>query len=120
MTEIPRFYPNGPVTDLLCDERTQDRIYLNLSGELIHLFASFSAPKNEQILKMLGELRCHLKCSQAYLATFLGVPIITLRRWERNERRPSGAARKFIWFLHALLLQTEDIRCHRDIAAWGR
>jgi len=57
---------------------------------------------------------------KARLAAVLGVPGATLRKWEGAERKPSGAAKKLIWLLHAILVKKERIPTDLHIAAWGQ
>ena len=68
---------------------------------------------------MLLKLRKDFGWPQEHLAAVLGVPKVTLRRWESGERQPSGGAKKIIWLLHTLYFAPERVRNDFDLATWG-
>jgi DNA-binding XRE family transcriptional regulator len=94
--------------------------YVNVSGELFCMLQCFEGPKPAEIRQMLLELRQHCGWTQAYLASVLGVPKVTLRRWESSERNPCGTARKLIWLVHHLVVLGAKLQNERDIVTWGK
>ena len=117
MNRPVKYYTQGREWDLLTDGT---RLYVNLCGESLYGMSKLLGPRIEEIRKMLIQLRHDNRWSEAYMAAVLGVPKITLRKWESGERRPSGAARKLIWLLHGLLMDGDSIHNDRDIATWGQ
>lgn len=83
------------------------QLYFKASGSLAEGTVWLYRPQDEQIREMLTALRNALQLSVPALAALLGVPRITLRRWMNGARRPSGAARRLIWLLHANWLEPE-------------
>ena len=96
-------------------------IHPNLSAtSLLTLTNRLYGPERKEIRRLLLAMRRELRWSQGFLAAVLGVPLITYRRWEKGTRNPSGAARKFIWFLHdSLLCGSKKARTAWDLATWG-
>jgi len=76
------------------------------------------APDNQEIRDMLSELLSTY--GKPATSKFLGVPILTLRRWFENDRRPSHTAAKGIWCVWAILLHPELLKSEWDVATWGR
>lgn len=93
----------------------------NLPGYVWATVSHACAPKREEIRHMLLELRQKLHWSQELTAGVLGVPLVTLRRWENGTRRPSGAARKLIFLLHdSFLCRPKKIQNACDLLLWGQ
>jgi len=116
MQKFPVFPQKGGMDYLRTDG---ERFYPNFSGELMSVFSFVYGPQPDAIRKALLELRIRHNWPRSYLAAVLGAPKATVRKWELGERKPSGAARKLIWLLHALLLRPDLIRNHFDIASWA-
>jgi hypothetical protein len=79
----------------------------------------FGAPDPQEIRQMLHTLRHQCRWPEKYLALVLGTPRWTLAAWMSGYREPSGAARKWIWCLYHILLNTGVVQNHRDIATWA-
>ncbi len=53
------------------------------------------------------------------LAALLGVPLVTLRAWERGSRRPSAAATRLLWLMHKMLLADQRKPVNAlDLVSW--
>ncbi len=50
---------------------------------------------------LVSEARERAGLTQAEMATVLGASLGTVRKWERGERQPSGAARTLVRIMHA-------------------
>ncbi|MBI2925543.1 MAG: helix-turn-helix domain-containing protein [Verrucomicrobia bacterium] len=88
-------------------------VYINRRGELFFTtpgclqarFTRLFAPKPERCRAMLEEIRKELGLSTDALAALLGVPSITLRRWENGQRNFCAAAKRLLWLLHCQLFE---------------
>jgi len=91
-------------------------------GQNLNLgLAEIAAPKSPEIRQMLLELRKLLGWSRGFAASVIGVTESSIEKWEKGRRRPTGAARKFIWFLHSHFIRKDDkIRNAWDLATWGQ
>ena len=99
---------------------SSDDFHPNLSGRAINEMARLFAPDREMVRGMLVKLRNQLRWSEDFAAAAIGVPTVTLRKWESGERNPSGAARKLIWFLHDTLINSpRKVGNVWDLAMWG-
>ena len=98
-----------------------DELHPNLGPKCLEGFADALAPDTEAIRHMLIELRTKLKWPRYFAAVVLGVPASTLAKWENGTRNPSGAAKKLIFLLHALVVDdSEKVKNCWDVAVWGR
>jgi DNA-binding transcriptional regulator YiaG len=86
-----------------------------------YLLAKVFTPKGQEIRQMLLELRKQLGWSRGFAAAVIGVSESSIEKWERGRRKPIGASRKMIWFLHSKCLQKDNkIRNAWDLATWGQ
>jgi DNA-binding transcriptional regulator YiaG len=98
-----------------------DELHPNLGPKCLDSFVGALAPDIEAIRQMLIELRMKMKWPRHFAAVVLGVPASTLAKWETGKRNPSGAAKKLIFLLHALVVdESEEIRNCWDLAVWGK
>lgn len=95
-------------------------IYFNASGSLAEASVWINRPSDTEIRAMLTAIRNALQLSVPALAAILGVPRVTLRRWMSGARRPSGAAARLIWLLHANWLHPEILTKPGAWLVWGR
>ncbi len=97
-----------------------DGANMALRGAAAEAAVSLSEPDAAEIRRMLRDLQVRQGWSQATLATMLGVPPITARRWLSGARRPSGAAKKLIWLTCMFFSNPGRIRTAEDFAGWKR
>lgn len=76
-------------------------------------------PADVEVSTMLQEL-CAAMGGTRELAAACGIPRLTLDKWLDGTRSPTGAARKAIWLLWALLLHPERCTSLFDVWTWGR
>ncbi len=96
-------------------------VYLTVSGQTATSLARVHAPSVEEIRGMLLRIRRTQGWSQGTLASALGVPRDTLRRWEDASRRPCRSAQKLIWIVHALVFEPEELLKGLDqVVTWGK
>jgi DNA-binding transcriptional regulator YiaG len=91
------------------------------SGEFLSKAARIFRPSSDEMRRMLRELRMRCSWSQSALASVLGAPKDTLRRWEDGTRKPSATAARLIWFLHSAYVRDEllgDLFLF-DFVSWG-
>jgi hypothetical protein len=50
----------------------------------------------------------------------LGIPVLTFRAWLAGRARPTAAAVRCIWLVHALLLRPGLVTSAFDLITWGR
>lgn len=94
-------------------------IYFNASGSLAEASVWINRPSDNEIREMLTAIRNALQLSVPALAAILGVPRNTLQKWMSGARRPSGAAARLIWLLHANWLQPEILTKPGAWLVWG-
>jgi hypothetical protein len=84
------------------------------------LFAEAFAPTDREIRRMLIALRRRLGWSRGFAAAEIGVTESAIEKWEKGRRRPRGASRKLIWFLHSqFVLNDGKVKNAWDLACWG-
>lgn len=92
-----------------------------IDGEVLVKLSRLFAPTPNEIRVMLGDFAQRLKWPRSAVAAFLGVPVVTVRKWERGERNPCAAARKLIWLLHRLSFPTDKkFTTGLGVTLWGR
>ncbi len=84
-------------------------VYAQASGKTAQLLARVHGPTDEQIRKLMLQIRRKQNWSQASLAAVMGAPKNTVRKWEEGARRPSWAAKKLIWTIHALVFAPQAL-----------
>src|SRR5678816_4365236 len=89
-------------------------------GEYIAKTAIGYAPSAEESRRTLLDMRRTLGFTRSYMAALLGVPLVTLRRWETGERQTSAAARKLIWLVEGIYFYPKRLKDSNRIATWGR
>ena len=95
----------------------RSRVYYGRDGEIVTAapgafglrLAQAYCPSTDAIREMLLQIRRRRNWSQPAMAGVLGVPLHTLRKWEEGARNPSGAAKKLIWTVHALVFEPERL-----------
>ena len=87
-------------------------------GQSLNLgLAEAFAPTNPEIRRMLLALRKRLSWSRGFAAAVLGVTESCIEKWEKGRRKPTGASRKLIWFLHSQFVRKDGkIRNAWDLA----
>ncbi|NIE72679.1 helix-turn-helix domain-containing protein [Pantoea sp. Acro-807] len=67
---------------------------MNISNQRESLkdFRSRMSAVNHMSGKQIKELRERFELSQAMLAEFMNLSVVTISKWERNEKSPNGAA----------------------------
>jgi DNA-binding transcriptional regulator YiaG len=88
-------------------------------GKFMQTLNVTMAPKPKEVTRMLKRLRAHHRWSQAFAAGVFGVDESTITKWETGRRNPGGVASKFIFLLHALLIEKRKLNCF-DLAVWGQ
>ena len=89
-------------------------------GRLAEMLATAFRPTDQATTTMLQELKRHLGVPVATLGAMLGVPRITARSWLTGKRRPSGAAKKLIWFLHMSAFNRAELAQPGTWLLWGK
>jgi transcriptional regulator with XRE-family HTH domain len=85
------------------------------------LFAEAFAPTDREVRRMLLALRRRLSWSRGFAAAVIGVTESSIEKWEKGRRKPRGASRKLIWFLHSkFVLKDDKIKNAWDLATWGQ
>lgn len=97
-----------------------DEIHPSIGVEGMLRLSDCFAPEPKKVRRMLLALRRHHRWSQRFAAAVFGVPITTMTKWESGKRNPSGAAAKFIFLLHALLVEKTTVKNCWDLAHWGK
>lgn len=92
---------------------------VGIPGESWYWRDLLAAPSRAEIRETLIRLRRQFRWPRSTLAAVLGVSTHTLRRWEGGQRNPTGAARRLVWLVNALLRHPEELVNARDLILWG-
>jgi hypothetical protein len=76
-------------------------------------------PDTPDALRWLKDLR-RVYPQQRQVAAILGLPVATLRRWERGEHHPPATAMRSIWVTWCLHFAPWKLRTSFDLLTWGR